>query len=258
MKAIILAAGKGARLSEISGDLPKCLVTVGGLTLIEHQIRALRSSGIDEIIVVVGYGAEQVRGVCGGDITYIENTRYSQTNSLFSLWLSRDRLSDGFVVLNADVLFHPQLLKDLLTARYEDALLVAYCDETMPALGEEEMKVKVRGGRVADISKTMNPRKADGENVGIVKFGSEGAAILVHKLDAVIAGGAHRDWAPRAFREFAFERPLYAISTRGLPWIEIDFPDDYHRAVNEVMPLITIEDELGEIRELAASVCGEK
>jgi choline kinase len=256
MKAVILAAGKGARLNEIAGDLPKCLVKVGGLTLIEHQIQALRSAGIDEIVVVVGYGADQVRKICGDDITYVENSRYSQTNSLFSLWLAREQLSDGFVVLNADVLFHPQLLKDLLTARYDDALLVAYTDETMPALGDEEMKVKVQGGRVADISKTMNSRKADGENVGIVKFGPAGASLLVEKLEAVIASGAHRDWAPRAFREFALERPLYAIGTRGFPWIEIDFPDDYRRAVNEVMPLI-MEEEMGEIQQLAVTVTGD-
>jgi L-glutamine-phosphate cytidylyltransferase len=258
MKAIILAAGKGARLNEIAGDLPKCLVKVGGLTLIEHQIHALRSSGIDEIIVVVGHGADRVRETCGDDIAYVENTRYSQTNSLFSLWLARDHLLDGFVVLNADVLFHPQLLIDLLTARYEDALLVAYTDETMPELGEEEMKVKVRGGRVADISKTMNARKADGENVGIVKFGPTGAATLVEKLDSVVASGAHRDWAPRAFREFALARPLYAISTRGFPWIEIDFPDDYRRAVTEVMPLIVVEEAPGGIGQFAATLCGER
>jgi L-glutamine-phosphate cytidylyltransferase len=257
MKAVILAAGKGARLNQIAGDLPKCLVKVGGLSLIEHQIQALRSAGIAEIVVVVGYGADQVRRVCGDNITYVENSRYSQSNSLFSLWLARDYLSDGFVVLNADVLFDPQLLKDLLGARYEDALLVAYCDETAPSLGEEEMKVQVRGGRVRDISKKMNPRKADGENVGIVKFGPAGAALLAEKMTELVASGALRDWAPRAFREFALTRPLYAISTRGLPWIEIDFPDDYSRAVNEVMPLIKIQEELYEIRQLAATVCGE-
>jgi choline kinase len=48
--------------------------------------------------------------------------------------------------------------------------------------------------------------------------------------------GAVKDWAPRAFREFARNHPLHALSTRGLPWIEIDFPEDYQRAVEEVFP----------------------
>jgi hypothetical protein len=57
-------------------------------------------------------------------------------------------------------------------------------------------------------------------------------------MDQLIAGGAVKDWAPRAFREFALHHPLYALRTRGLPWIEIDFPHDYQRAVNEVYPSI--------------------
>ena len=156
MRAIILAAGKGVRLNGTAGELPKCLVKVGDLTLVERQIQALRSTGIDEIVIVIGHGADRVRQTCGPDCTYVENTDYASTNSLFSLWLARDFLRDGFVVLNADVLFHPALLEDLLLSNCEDALLVAYSDGQAPPLGEEEMKVCVRGGRVADISKARN------------------------------------------------------------------------------------------------------
>ena len=53
-----------------------------------------------------------------------------------------------------------------------------------------------------------------------------------------MAGGGARDWAPRAVREFALERPLFAVPTRGLPWIEIDYPDDYYDAINRILPLI--------------------
>ena len=62
-------------------------------------------------------------------------------------------------------------------------------------------------------------------------------------MDRLVAAGGLRDWAPRAFREFAQERPLHAIGTRGFPWIEIDFPEDYQRAVREVLPLIDGADE---------------
>jgi hypothetical protein len=52
----------------------------------------------------------------------------------------------------------------------------------------------------------------------------------------LIAKGAYHAWAPRAFRDFAAQRPLHVIGTRGLPWIEIDFPEDYQRALNTVLP----------------------
>jgi len=68
--------------------------------------------------------------------------------------------------------FHPQLLLDLLTAKYEDAFLVGYREEN--SYGDEEMKVKIRRGQLMEISKEMDPNQADGENVGIVKFGASG------------------------------------------------------------------------------------
>jgi choline kinase len=100
------------------------------------------------------------------------------------------------------------------------------------------MKVKLKERFVVDISKAMDPNEADGENVGIVKFSASGAKLLVEYMDQLIAAGAVKDWAPRAFREFALNQPLYALSTRGLPWIEIDFPEDYRRAVEEIFPRI--------------------
>jgi|SRR5215471_16155951 len=259
MRAIILAAGKGARLRGAAGDVPKCLAQVGEMSLIERQVANLRADGIDDIVAVIGFCAERVRQVCGSDIEYIENPVFFRTSSLYSLWLARRRLEEGFVVLNSDVLVHPQLITDLLTARYEDALLVSYKDETTPSFGDEEMKVIIRSGVVADISKAISPEDADGENVGIVKFGPTGASLLIRQMGNLITKGAQKAWAPRAFREFARLRPLHAIGTRGLPWIEIDFPSDYSRALNEILP------EIGEVNtifdqtmSLALAVAGER
>ena len=236
MRAIILAAGKGKRIEKISGDYPKCLLDIGGISLIERQIETLRAAGIDDITAVVGFGAEHVRERCGSGISYIDNEIHDQTNSLYSLWLARHVLTDGFVVLNADVLFHSQLLIDLVSVQYEDALLISY--DPLASLGEEEMKVKVRKGCVVDLSKQMNPTEADGENVGIVKFGPSGTAFLIEQMDALVTAGNLREWAPRAFREFALQRPLNAISTRGYPWIEVDFPEELEQA-EKILPLLS-------------------
>lgn len=244
MRGIILAAGKGSRLNGTAGDKPKCLVEAGGVTLIERQIDVLTHAGIDDIAVVVGCQADRVRGVCGSRVTYVENARFAETNSMYSLWMARALLYEGFVVLNCDVIFHPVLLEDLLASRHDAALLVAYREPDQAPFGDEEMKVKVRCGRVVDLSKTMAPDEADGENLGIVKFGSSSAPAIVNIMDQLVAAGGLRDWAPRAFCEFARQRPLYAIGTRGYPWIEIDFPEDYQRALREVIPAIDGDDEV--------------
>src|SRR5215216_1379950 len=199
MKAIILAAGKGTRLNGV--DLkPKCLFEVGGLTLLDRQVSALTEAQISEIVLVLGFEAERIRRHCPPNTSFVVNSRFEETSSLYSLWLARDHLLDGFVVLNCDVLFHPQLLTKLLAAPVDDALLIDFVDGQRSALGEEEMKVKVRDGLVVDISKVLDPAEADGENVGVVKFSPSGARRLVEQMDSLISSGFEREWAPRAFR----------------------------------------------------------
>jgi L-glutamine-phosphate cytidylyltransferase len=235
MKAIILAAGKGTRLN--GRDLkPKCLFEVGGRTLLDRQVSALTEANINDVVLVLGFEAERIRRLCGPTTSFVINSRFEETSSLYSLWLAREHLLDGFVVLNCDVLFHPELLAKLVSSPFDDALLV---DLANNQLGEEEMKVKISDGLVVDIRKDMDPAEADGENVGMVKFSPEGAKRLVDEMDSLISRGHERDWAPRAFREFATRFPLHAISTDNYPWIEIDLPEDYRKAQEEVFPKIT-------------------
>jgi len=237
MKAVILAAGRGGRLRPVLGDRPKALALVGDCTLIERQIRALRGCGVSEITVVAGYRTAEVRHACGSGVDIVHNFRFATTNSLYSLWLASHVLTEGFVVLNCDVLFHPQLLGDLMASPYEDALL--YCPRgNAPSYSDEEMKVSVRRGLVVAIDKELRDDDADGENVGIAKFGPSGAARLIDHMGAIVDAGALREWLPCAFARFASDRPLHAIDTRGYPWIEIDFPEDYTRACAEILPAI--------------------
>jgi len=235
-RGIILAAGTGTRFN--GAVHPKCLASFNERPLISIQLSALRSCGISDITVVVGFAADTVRLACGPHVHFVENTRFRETNSLYSLWLARPVLSEGFVVMNCDVLFDPAMLSDLLTARYDNALLVSYPGVDDAEWGDEEMKVQVRRGRVVDIDKGLSPRDSDGENVGIAKFSADGAARLIPIMDELVATDHRRAWAPRAFKAFAQQHPLYAIGTRGLPWTEIDTPEDYRHAQERVYPAI--------------------
>ena len=240
MTAIILAAGRGHRLSQVTGDAPKCLARVGERTLLARQLELLQAAGLMRLAVVVGHQATAVARAAydaAGSVSIVHNRRYAVTNSLYSLWLSRHLLQDGFVVLNCDVLCHPQVLTDLLTCRHEDALLYA---PMLPSqqYTEEEMKVVVRKGRVVTLGKGIRCEAADGENVGIARFGPAGAAVLCEELSRHVAAGAERAWLPAAFASFAARRPLFAVPTRGFPWIEIDSPDDYWRACDDVLPAL--------------------
>jgi choline kinase len=241
VRAVILAAGRGGRLRGVVGNKPKCLARVGNSSLLERQIRLLREAGLDRVTVITGFRADAVRRVCGPGVDVVHNARFADTDSLYSLWLARERLADGFVVLNCDVLFPSRLLTDLLDARYDDALLVCARGD-QPDYSDEEMKVCIRHGLVKAIDKALSPDKADGENIGIAKFGAPGAALLVDELEALVAAGAVAACLPRAFASFCRRRPLHVVESGGYPWIEIDFPEDYWRACSEVLPAIDLVD----------------
>jgi choline kinase len=240
VRAIILAAGRGSRIEAVIGEHPKCLARIGSSTLLERQVRSLKACGVDRITVVIGYRGEQIEALSYRRFDVLQNAAFATTNSLYSLWLTRHLFGDGIVVLNGDVLFHPQLLSDLLTARYEDAALVA-TKGANTKYSDEEMKVRIRGGLIVDMSKTLTTEESDGENM---KFGKAGTRHLARHLDRIVQAGELSAWAPRAFVEFSRRRPLHAVDSRGLPWTEIDFPEDYWGACARVEPAIEASESL--------------
>jgi len=84
MRAVILAAGRGYRLSPVTGTLPKCLARLGAATLLEWQLAVIRQAGIEQVTVVTGHRAEDVRRVCGSRADVVHNERFASTNSFDS------------------------------------------------------------------------------------------------------------------------------------------------------------------------------
>jgi choline kinase len=234
MRALILAAGRGSRLGDAAGGLPKPLLEIGRRPLVEHQLDALAAAGVGPVAMVLGYGADEVRERVGLKAEYVLNAEFATTNSLYSFLLARDRVKgDGLVVLNCDIIFDPRVLDRVLSAGGD-----AFAYDSGSGDGREHMKVKVADGRLVDMGKDLPSGEAAGENVGLLCFTEATAAALFEKAGALLAQGRRKDFLGAAVREVARERPMKAVDVAGLPWGEIDFPYDLDRARKEVWPAI--------------------
>src|SRR5664280_1876861 len=119
--ALLLAAGLGSRLGPLTEALPKCLVPVSGVPILERLVRALDSHGIERLVIVAGYRAEMIRDYLGESfggiaIEYLVSPLFATTNDSYSLWLARHLIDEPFLLLESDVVFDEPLLAPLLQA----------------------------------------------------------------------------------------------------------------------------------------------
>jgi L-glutamine-phosphate cytidylyltransferase len=149
MKAVILAAGRGSRLYPYTKYIPKCLLDIGGETILERQINHIRDCGIDEVVIVVGFWFEKVENFLtdydglGMRITTLYNPFYKTTNSLISLWIARSEMNEDIVIINGDNVFEVDVLEKALGVRDETICLPV---KGKQGYEDEDMKAVIQGG----------------------------------------------------------------------------------------------------------------
>ncbi len=237
MKAVILAAGVGKRLWQITQHRPKCLIEIGGRSLLHRYLESLASLGISRADIVVGYKQEMIRAAvaadsCGLRVGFLVNEQFHR-GSISSLWIARTALDDDVIIMDADVLFHREVLRRLVQSPYPNALLM---DDTVKQTGEECMVV-VEGGRVIALTKKM-PARYDyaGEGVGFLKVRHQDTPHVVASMRTFVDREAWHMEYEDALIEFFRNVKVGHEVIGGLPWTEIDFPEDVERAEREILP----------------------
>lgn len=237
MKAVILAAGVGKRLWQLTQHHPKCLIEIGGRSLLHRYLDTLAGLGIRRADIVVGYKQEMIReavgrDACGVKVEFLVNEEFHR-GSISSLWIARTALDDDAIVMDADVLFHRDILKRLVESSHDNALLM---DETVRQTGEECMVV-VQGGRVIALSKKM-PDRYDyaGEGVGFLRVRHADTPHLVASLRSHIDQGSWNMEYEDALLQFFQTVKVGHEKIGGLPWTEIDFVEDVKKAEMDVLP----------------------
>jgi choline kinase len=212
------------------------LLEFGGKTLLARHVEILRGAGITSITVIIGFAGETVRAALaelldGPPVSVVVNPDFRE-GSVVSLFTGREvlRTGDPVILMDADVLYDRRLMARLLDSTVPNCLLLDR--EIEP--GDEPVKLCVKQGRIVDFDKRPSmPYEWHGESVGFFRFSAAAAAELADRTEQYVTSGGRAREHEEPIRDmiiasnsdrFGFE------DISGLPWTEIDFPEDVVKA----------------------------
>ena len=231
MQAVILAAGMGRRLGELTGDNTKCMLEVNGVKLIDRALECLAECNLSRIVMVVGYKCKNVKNYLGNsykgiEIVYVDNPIYDKTNNIYSLYLAKDYLiEEDTLLLESDLIYESAVVKRIVENDYPNLALVdkyeSWMDGTVVVLNEE-YKIKnfisKRDFKYSDIEKYY-------KTVNIYKFSKEFSAThYVPFLKAYCQALGRNEYYEQVLKVITLldDSPLKALPLQGEQWYEID------------------------------------
>ncbi len=230
MKAIILAAGRGTRLYPYTQYVPKCLLDIGGVTILEHQLNHIRDCGISEVAVVVGFGFEKVENFLrsydglGIKIKTLYNPFYQTTNSLISLCIARGEMDDDVLIMNGDDVFEIEVINKVLKVSSEKFCMPIKVRE---AYDEEDMKIRLDKNKIVDISKGITSN-ISAESVGLRVFRDTGVEILKRAIEEEMRTVfSEKKWYISAVQRLINRGyKIQSLDIGDLFWMDVDYPAD--------------------------------
>ena len=233
--AVILAAGIGSRLRPLTDDCPKSLLSVGGSIILERTIRNCLSCGISQFVLVLGHKSDQIKQLVnkafrGIRVTYVINERYHDTNTGYSLMLASSAIGSAeFIKFDADLVFDTNILRRLVDSDLPNVL----CIDRDIVLEAEEVKVITDDQmRVLEIGKSVNPKIATGESIGVEKISAETGSLLFTELSQMMESSVnHQEYYEAAYSQLMKKKTVFhALDITGQKWTEIDTAEDFATA----------------------------
>lgn len=242
MRAFLLAAGKGSRISKNIPNIPKCTLDVGGQPLIRKTVEMLLKNSID-VTVIVGYRYKEIIRVLEGcPVHIVYNPFYDVTNSIGSLWMAQSQgLFDGdedTIIANGDVFWSQEIL---------DFMKRKAVDEEMYMLGDSGRVLDgdyffgTEDGILKRYGKELTLEERDCEYVGIAWMGSSFVPVFLRRLDEMIDEQSHGKWWEDAIYSLSGEHPVPVKDVAGMFWAEVDFIEDYKRILDYIREQTGIE-----------------
>ncbi|HAT8606386.1 NTP transferase domain-containing protein [Legionella pneumophila] len=232
MKVIILAAGQGSRLHPYTFNTPKALIKINGLPLLEWQLRHLLCANIKEFIVVTGFKHSKVEQLFQSfksqypEIKYdlIYNSAYATSENIVSCNLALNYYQEDCILINGDVLFDPQLVRQLIAYR-EQPINVVYT--VKDSYDDDDMKIIKQNNCLKQIGKTIPFHLVQGESLGIIGLTASGAKKLYQETSSLLLNSENRhSWYLKAINCLAQKEAIGLVKAASPHWCEIDYPKD--------------------------------
>lgn len=234
--AVILAAGVGRRLSNISTQIPKGFIRFGDKPIIEESIDKLLSLNIEKILIVTGHLSHFYDGLtktykC---IQTIKNPQYYRSGTLFSLFCAKKNIERDFILLESDLIYESRAIEEIVNHPWQDVILVS----GFTGMGGEVL-VEAKDNFLINMSKDKsNLRNIIGEFVGISKISMDSFQEMFRLTEKKISSTLHLNYETGGFVILSKERSIFCHKVENLVWCEIDNEHHYNEAMNRVYPLL--------------------
>jgi choline kinase len=246
MKVIILAAGKSSRLGKYTKDRHKCLLKLGGISIIERQIRTFRQAGISDIVIVKGFASEKLNLE---GVSYYINEEYHNTNMVHSLFCAEPEIQGDVIICYADILFEYAVLQTLLQAPLYDIAVVVdtlwkeyYKERFEEPFEEAESLICDDDNRILEIGESHPaPLNVQAQYIGLIKLSDNGSKTFRQVYNQAKAIYWNKPWQRgRIFQKIYMTDFLQALIDNNYPvhaipiqhgWLEFDSVIDYEKVL---------------------------
>ena len=227
MIAIILAAGKATRLLPLTKDTPQSLLKIKDKTILEMQLSTLTKCGVNDFTIVSGYLGDKIEDfIKDKGIKALFNPFYSSSGMLMSLWVAKEELRDGFIMLYSDVLFEESIIKLLLNDKHDICLTIKKDD-----IREEAEKACEENNFLTKMGK-MDVGKANAEFIGIAKLSKNGAKLFIQEIEKIARKNLNANFIDGIQAMIDKGIKVSVCDIGKAKFIDIDFEEDLQKAKN--------------------------
>ena len=224
-KAVVLTAGVGSRINEITKTIPKSMIKINKKYIFEYILENLQRAKIKEVIFVVGYKANilkpKLKKKCdelGINLKIVVSKKYKTTNTMYSLWLAKKYLNSEFIFLHGDLIFSYSMFYKFIRFSYKNSILV---DERKPNDWDDAMKIISNNDLLKYMSKSISLNEMDGVAIGMYKFNKLGSRILFKIIGKLVKAGSTKNWVSEALNIMS-KKIKINIQKSKYVWADVD------------------------------------